>query len=234
MERGATFADDAGIAGWTATGLETRVRQFRRLWRVWRLPAGWWLDIGCGAGTYSRLLRDDGNRVIGVDYALTSLQRAASRRDNADVAWLAADVNALPVAAESADGILCLGVMQALGSPTRALGEFARVLRPGGHLVVDALNAHCLPTRFGEWRRARRGGARHLRYDVAATLSDALVSEGFELRGVHWLTILPGRLSRLQFAVEAGVVRWCLHAAAPLGAALSHSFILHAVRRQSD
>src|SRR6266481_1370695 len=47
--------DDAGIAGWTSTGLEARLRRFLALWKP-GAQGERWLDAGCGAGTYTRVL----------------------------------------------------------------------------------------------------------------------------------------------------------------------------------
>lgn len=41
-----------------------------------------WLDIGCGAGTYTRMLASEGLRVIGIDYSLPSLVKACKRTDD--------------------------------------------------------------------------------------------------------------------------------------------------------
>lgn len=229
-ERGAVFNDDAGIAGWTSTGLATRVRQFLRLWRKTQRQPGLWLDVGCGAGTYSRLLRADGHRVVGVDYALPSLVKAKEKNRDSDIAWVSADVQHLPFADGSVDGVLCFGVMQALGTPDRALAELSRVLRPDGELWVDGLNARCVPTLLREWRRRLRGGAPHLRYDHPRRFLDGVRSLGMNVPRLHWLPILPGRLQRFQPVVESAPVYGALAAVPPLGLLLSHSFIVRAVR----
>src|SRR5688572_17722623 len=74
--------DEAGIAGWTNSGLQTRLRRFAALWRV-PTPGQRWLDAGCGAGTYTRLLEEHGLEVVGVDYSLTSLRKARARDGSA-------------------------------------------------------------------------------------------------------------------------------------------------------
>src|SRR5438132_141237 len=67
--------DDAGIAGWSMSGLESRFRMFCRLWKP--VFAGQLiLDLGCGAGTYTRFLFDKGMRPVGVDYSLFALTKA--------------------------------------------------------------------------------------------------------------------------------------------------------------
>ena len=74
-ERGRVYDDDAAIAGWTESGLEVRLRHFQRVWRGDTAGARW-LDVGCGAGSYTRYLASQGVAPVGVDYSLPSLQKA--------------------------------------------------------------------------------------------------------------------------------------------------------------
>ncbi|WP_028484239.1 class I SAM-dependent methyltransferase [Thioalkalivibrio sp. ALE17] len=225
LERGASLEDDADIAGWTHSGLNSRVRQFERLWRSADLAPGRWLDIGCGAGTYTRMLQAQGHTVWGLDYSTPSLQKARARSDAA-IPWLAADINHLPLADAAFDGVLCFGVMQALSDPAPALAEIRRVLRPGGEAWVDALNLRCLPTAAREWRRHRQGRPPHLRYDDPAAFRSKVEAVGLVPDDLYWLPLAPGRLVRLQPLLENRGTRGFLQALPIAGAWLSHSFIL--------
>jgi len=230
IERGNLFEDDAGIAGWTPTGLETRVRQFRRLWAEHSSPAqGEWLDIGCGAGTYTRLLHEQGYSVLGIDYSSPSLKKARDRSPDG-MRWLAADINGMPLPDEFADGVICFGVMQALDHSERALKEIGRVVRPGGRVWVDALNGQCLPTRWAEWRRRRKGRHPHLRYESEKEFRIAFEKAGLQVLSVEWLPILPARLHRFQPFCESRFFRYLLDRVPALGAVISHSFIVRGQR----
>ena len=225
--------DDADIAGWSRTGLATRVRQFAEFWRETPGSAGVWLDIGCGAGTYTRLLHAQGYTVLGIDYSAPSLLKARARSPNT-IAWLAADIHHLPLSPAYAQGVLCFGVMQALDGSAEALQEMARVLRPDGELWVDALNAQCLPTRVTEWWRRRRADPPHLRYDTAQAFSLTAQAAGLQVIAVEWLPILPARLQRWQWLLETQFTRSLLRRWPVLGAWLSHSFIVRARPAQSQ
>lgn len=215
--------DDAGIAGWSTTGLAARVRHFERHWRG--APAGsLWADIGCGAGTYTRLLAGQGLRVIGTDYSAPTLAKAA-RRGGA-TAWVQADVTRLPFGSGTLDGVLCFGVMQALSASAPALAEIARVVRPGGALWVDALNRWCLPHLLGVLWRRLRGRPAHLRYESPWQLRAAARSLGLRRIRLLWLPILPAGLQRWQPLIESRVAVALFAALPPLGALLSHSFVL--------
>lgn len=220
--------DDAGIAGWSPGGLEARYRHFVRAWHsAGVVPAGHWLDAGCGAGTYTRLLVASGLRVTAVDYSLPTIRKARNRV-TADVRWTAADVTQLPFADGVFDGALCFGVMQALSACVPALRELRRVLRVGGELWVDALNARCLAAQFGELRRRLRGAPQHLRYDLPTAFCDDLQALGFAVVATHWVPVLPSSLLALQPLLESQVVRWLLARSGLLGASVSHSLLVYA------
>lgn len=100
------------------------------------------LDIGCGAGMdlliAARRVGPTG-RAIGVD--MTPAMRAKAR-DAARAAGLSnvevreGDAEALPVGDASVDVVLSNGVMNLTPNKEKAYGEIARVLRPGGRLLL--------------------------------------------------------------------------------------------------
>lgn len=217
--------DDAGIAGWSETGLQTRLRHFEHYWRDAQ-AGGRWVDMGCGAGTYTRFLCDQGLAVIAMDYSLPTLCKARSRIPH-EVTLVAADVTQLPLVRASVDGALCFGVLQALPASQAAVAELAAVIRNGGELWIDALNAWCLP-HIGErvWRRLR-GRKPHVRYESPLRLLGIVRDAGLTAR-LHWLPILPSSLQRFQWLLETSLLRRLFRVIAPLGALLSHSFLVQA------
>lgn len=112
-----------------------------------RRPHARVLEAGCGAR--SHLAYPAGADVIGIDILRSQLQR------NTHASWLAqGDVTALPAAAASVDLIVCWDVLEHLVEPERAIGEVARVLRPGGVAVLalpNILSLKGLVTRFTPW-----------------------------------------------------------------------------------
>ncbi|MCL4797991.1 MAG: methyltransferase domain-containing protein [Burkholderiales bacterium] len=226
---GREHEDDAGIAGWSEAGLQARFRNFARSWRP-AAAGAFWLDAGCGAGTYARTLASSGQHVLALDYSLPSLVKARSRAQEQPLLWVAGDVTALPLRSDSFDGVVCFGVLQSLSGPERAISELARVLRPDGELWVDALNARCLPNLFGRWRAKARGQETRLRYDTVGILKRALREGGFRSVRISWVPILPERLRFAQALLESRVVRWLLGALPWLGSAVSHAYVLTARR----
>jgi SAM-dependent methyltransferase len=97
------------------------------------------LDAGCGNGRYSRFLlrqADADARIAGFDYSRQMLQRARRRLHSDRAALVAADLTRLPYADAAFDAAICGWVLEHLPDPRLGLGELARVLRPGGKLLL--------------------------------------------------------------------------------------------------
>lgn len=216
--------DDAGIAGWTTSGLEARLRRFVGLWKP-RKNGERWLDAGCGAGTYTRLLCAEGAEVVGIDYSLPTILKARAR-SAPGVAYAVADVRHLPFQPQSFDGVLCFGVMQALGDTAPALGELATHAAPAGKLWVDALNQWCVVHSWDLLRRRLSGKPIHLRYESPWVIRRIMVSHGLRDIEIHWMPIVPGRWPRLQRVVEGAVARWIFRHVPLAGLIFCHAFIV--------
>jgi SAM-dependent methyltransferase len=216
--------DDASIAGWSTTGLAARIRRFRRSFPA-EIEGERWLDAGCGAGTYSRYLASLGANVLGVDYSFRTVEKAKSRSGR-EISFCVADATALPLRAGSLDGALCLGVTQAVSSSERLVTALAQSVRPGGQVWIDGLNAWCFVHVLSEARRKLRGWPPHLRYETPGRVKRLLRAHGFTRLRVFWLPILPPRLQRLQRLIETPAASYLFRAVPPLGALLSHSFIV--------
>lgn len=228
-ERFLSFAsdadDDAGIAGWSATGLETRLRNFSQLWHG--TPAGaLWLDAGCGAGTYTRFLANHGAFSIGLDYSYPSVLKAQAR-DDTGCAWGVADVTHLPVKAGSCHGVLCFGVIQALADAAPAVRELAAAVKPGGEVWIDGLNAWCLPHVVEKTVRRMQGKPPHVRFESPERLRFLMREAGLQEVRLHWLPILPGHWQRFQWLLETRGTRGMLRFVPLLGRLFSHAFVVH-------
>lgn len=96
------------------------------------LPAGSVvLDVASGTGDLGAAATRSGLRVVGVDFSMGML--AAAR---GDVPRLQGDAAAVPVADGSVDGVLCGFGLRNFADLPGALGEMARVLRPGGRVAL--------------------------------------------------------------------------------------------------
>ena len=108
-------------------------------------PEGHWLDAGCGTGTFTRMLAEDNRTVLGIDAAGAMVdegRRLAAPLGDRTRFEPVATVEALPFPDASFDGAICLSVLEYLAQPQAALNELARVVRPGGVLVVSVPHRH--------------------------------------------------------------------------------------------
>jgi SAM-dependent methyltransferase len=97
------------------------------------------LDAGCGNGRYTRFLlrrADPGALITGFDYSQKMLRRARESLDSDRVTHVAADLTRLPYADGCFDAAVCGWVLEHLPDPRPGLRELARVLRPGGKLLL--------------------------------------------------------------------------------------------------
>lgn len=221
--------DDAAIAGWTSTGLRARLNHFDYYFQDKNNRYGNWLDAGCGAGNYTRYLRDQGLQVLGMDYSLPSLDKARSRSGNR-IFWVAGDVQLLPFTDCTFRGALCFGVSQALAGSDMLLQELGRVAGNDAEIWVDGLNKWCgVHLLSNAWRRLRKR-PRHLRYESPGTMKQKLEKLGWDDVVILWLPILPSRLQWAQGFLERPWCRRLWQKVPLLGLLTSHSFVLRARR----
>lgn len=76
------------------------------------------------------------HRYVGVDFNRPMLRRALPRAGHLDFLPVQGDVHALPFAEASFDGAILHLILAVVPQPERCLGEIARIVRPGGHIVV--------------------------------------------------------------------------------------------------
>ena len=96
---------------------------------------GRFLDVGAGTGATGAWLAERGD-LVASDVEPLALQ--LFREQHPALGLVGSDVNRLPFADASFDAVLCVTVLchRSIPSPVRAVGELARVLRPGGVLCL--------------------------------------------------------------------------------------------------
>lgn len=97
------------------------------------------LDAACGNGRYSRFLlrhADPDAKLTTFDLSPRMLQRARARLRSDRVTYAVADLTRLPYGAGSFDAAVCGWVIEHLPDPRPGLRELARVLAPGGKLLL--------------------------------------------------------------------------------------------------
>jgi ubiquinone/menaquinone biosynthesis C-methylase UbiE/DNA-binding transcriptional ArsR family regulator len=107
-------------------------------------------DLGCGTGQLAETVAPHVHRVIAVDASEDMLTAARARLDKlSNVDLRKGDLEALPIPAGELDAAVISLVLHYSPDPARALAEVARVLQPGGRvLIVDML-----PHEHGEYQQ---------------------------------------------------------------------------------
>src|SRR2546428_2477508 len=98
-------------------------------------PLGVALDAGCGTGRHTEYLASLGHKVIGVDTSPEMLGPAREKVPEGE--FYEADLHDVPLADDSVDLVVCAIALSHVADLAGALGEFVRVLRPNGHLVIS-------------------------------------------------------------------------------------------------
>jgi len=99
------------------------------------LPVGVALDAACGTGRHSAYLASLGHKVIGVDVSREMLEVARAKVPDGE--FYEADLHDLPTEDDSVDVVVCAIAASHVPELAPVLAEFARVLHPGGHLVLS-------------------------------------------------------------------------------------------------
>jgi SAM-dependent methyltransferase len=101
-------------------------------------PPGRALDAACGTGRHAAFLAARGHRVVGVDASPAMIGHARARVPEATLA--VASLLALPIPTASVDVAVCALALMHLPDLRPAVVELARVVRPGGRLVLSDLH----------------------------------------------------------------------------------------------
>jgi ubiquinone/menaquinone biosynthesis C-methylase UbiE len=95
------------------------------------------LDVGCGDGGVARLLRERVREVVAVD-----VERFAAWADAPELRFRVADGEKLPFDAASFDVVHSKDSLHHMEQPERAIAEYSRVVKPGGHVLIVEANRY--------------------------------------------------------------------------------------------
>lgn len=164
-------------------------------------------DLGCGSGVFTNELRKLGFKAFGLDLSTKLVELGSNTYPG--LGFLAGDVEYLPLASESLDGILLSGLLHHLPNPSRCAQEVWRVLKPGGAFVAFDPNRmnpfmwlyrdHSSPF------YSNKGVTENERPILAKSMAQVFRQTGFE--------VTTDYLSDLQYRyIASGKLRWALPA----------------------
>ena len=96
------------------------------------------LDAACGTGRHTVHVAGLGHDVTGVDASPWMLERAATK--NPGLSLIEGKINALPFPTDEFDAAICALLFDHLPRIDDAIGELARVVRPGGRLLISNIH----------------------------------------------------------------------------------------------
>lgn len=120
------------------------------------------LDLGCGGGLLAEPMAQAGARVAGVDISGSALRAASAhaRQSRLEIDYLLSPAERLPLRDEAFDTVVAFDVLEHMENLPAAIGEIARVLRPGGRFIYDTMNRTLLCRLMVIWigERLWKGG----------------------------------------------------------------------------
>ena len=122
-----------------------------RSWAAWARALGHLLprldvaDLACGEGYLTIEAARWARRVVAVDRAAEALRRAraiARKRGVTNITWKRGEIERLPIESGSVDVALLSQALHQAAEPAQAVAEAARIVRPGGRVLVLELRPH--------------------------------------------------------------------------------------------
>jgi len=110
------------------------------------------LDVGCGKAIDGARLWEKGAKVIGLEPSQVMIVRAKEylSESNARIVLAQGIGENLPFKAHSFDKVMCKGALDHFFSPGETMEEIARVLKPGGEMIISIANFDSLGFRLGK------------------------------------------------------------------------------------
>jgi len=156
------------------------------IWKLLVLSAGARVaDVGCGHGRHALALAQRGARVVGADASGPLLSRARDLGHELGVPaqWVRADMRSLPFRSQAFDAALSMdafGFFATDDEDRAVLAELARIVRPGGSVLMKVVNGHAVLRDLRKADREERDGQL---IEISRTLSGKRMTERLRMDG---------------------------------------------------
>ena len=174
-------------------------------------------EAGCGTGLLLREAAQVARSAVGLDLSRGMLSAARAR----GLRVVQGSLTDVPLPSESVDLVYSMKVLAHIPPIQQALAELARLVRPGGHLLLEFYNPYSLrylAKRMGGPARIAHGTTDHdvfTRYDTVEKARGYLPS-GVELVGVRGVRIITPSAKLFAFPPAGRFFRWAEQAACDL------------------
>lgn len=201
------------------------------------------LDCGMGPGRLLAELERRGWSVSGVDLSPEMVALARARIPQCADRLVQGSAESLPFSSRSFDGVVATGVFEYVEDLPKAIGEVARVLRPGGVFVVSMPNTRA-PAVF--WRhRVMYAAVRRVKARLPVgqrvplprpglvslrALERLLDDAGLRVQGLEYMILAPTALRRIAPSLAAKAADRLQRLGSRSGAILSAQYVLAARR----
>jgi ubiquinone/menaquinone biosynthesis C-methylase UbiE len=153
--------------------------------------SGLLVDVGCGGGNMAKAIKRERQElaVEGVDVSKSAIEWA--RREPEGVAFQLAEPERLPFGDARAAAVTMFDVLEHVDDPSRALGDIARVVKPGG-LFCLAVPLEDQPwtiyrlVKAGRWWRSKLRHGGHIHAFSDRDVRELLDEAGFDVVRVRW------------------------------------------------
>jgi SAM-dependent methyltransferase len=160
------------------------------------------VDVGCGSGNLLFYSGIAPALAVGLDASREAVRFCLTHRGGRRAGFAQAVGGAMPLAANVADIVILVEVLEHLLDPGKVLGEIRRVLKPGGRLFLTTPNYEWpSPWPLLEWladrsgRFAQMGGAQHVRQFTKASVRETVQSHGLQVEALGTMYLWSPLLS---------------------------------------
>ncbi len=135
------------------------------------------LDVGCGTGRHARWMAQRGANVTGVDFSGGMLAVLRDKGTPPNLQLIEHDLReGLPRPADCADLVTCCLVLEHLQSLDAMFAEMARVVRPGGRVLISDFHPEMLRRGYHARFREEPSGPKYQMQGAAHTVSDHVMA----------------------------------------------------------